>query len=485
MSDMEMDMGHSATWSPAISSTGYPGNRNTIPEEMSMTHAVTYTSGDSPQKIVVRRTFIECVSEEKEGLRLAAQRHRSEPAVPSFAGFEANVDETASTDSSNDGKGIQSAEGRIRRRDSYDAEKSDSEDSVEVFDGGANYSVDGSPMHREASEVGPLPSDSSSKLVVKRTFLEVVDPQEGGTEREHRSMSMPAGGQVSEDPNAPSLTEQLLERMRSMQGRSGVKLADGTLSIGSRLSDGSTGKASGSPVGKMASSLSEKSDARTPNGRSPGVTKTNSEGVRFAPELETVEQSQSSRGCSDFGRVPSTGAESESALELDQCALDDVEPDPSLGPKTTVMLRNLPSNYNRPLLLALLDREGFFAKYDFVYLPIDFGSRSGFGYAFINLCDVDTAEMFRAHFQGFSGWEPPCSKVADVTWSGTHQGFEQHVNRYRNSPVMHETMPDECKPIILKDGVRAEFPPPTKILRPPRIRPSKNRGAKLHAEKNS
>jgi len=444
MNDIDIDISHSATW-PAISSSGY------ATAEGEMTHAVTYTSGDrpdTPSKVVVRRTFIECVTEETESMRVAANRHRSEPVVPSFAGHE-------STHSDNDDKRLAREEARHHKA-SMSTEKSDSEDSVEVFDGGVDCLGDESPVHREASLVGPLPGDSDPKLVVKRTFLEVVDPHLG-PDRDQRSQSMPVGGQISEDPNAPSLTDQLLERMRAMQGRSGNSPMKSALSDPAEKEKHSSALSSTAPISPKA------------------------EGVRRV-SFETVEQAPSIRACLEIHSTPSTGAESET-LEP-ECAPDDVEPDPSLGPRTTVMLRNLPSNYTRPLLLDLLDREGFYSSYDFVYLPIDFGSRSGFGYAFINLADVDTAERFRAHFQGFTGWQPPCDKVADVTWSGTHQGYEQHVNRYRNSPVMHETMPDECKPIVLKDGVRADFPPPTKILRPPRIRPSKNRGAKLAADRH-
>merc|ERR1740123_2226645 len=42
------------------------------------------------------------------------------------------------------------------------------------------------------------------------------------------------------------------------------------------------------------------------------------------------------------------------------------------GERTTVMLRNLPNDYTRDMLLALLDKEGFQGKYNFVYLPMDF-----------------------------------------------------------------------------------------------------------------
>eukprot|EP00747_Dinoflagellata_sp_TGD_P209923 gnl/TRDRNA2_/TRDRNA2_83289_c0_seq2.p1 gnl/TRDRNA2_/TRDRNA2_83289_c0~~gnl/TRDRNA2_/TRDRNA2_83289_c0_seq2.p1 ORF type:complete len:413 (+),score=71.15 gnl/TRDRNA2_/TRDRNA2_83289_c0_seq2:102-1340(+) len=145
------------------------------------------------------------------------------------------------------------------------------------------------------------------------------------------------------------------------------------------------------------------------------------------------------------------------------------------GPRTTVMLRNLPNEYSRCMLLELLDSEGFFGHYDFVYLPIDFTSRTNFGYAFINLVASAQAERFKSFFQGFNRWSTPCDKVADVTWSSTHQGLAEHINRYRNSPIMHDTMPDECKPVIFSNGVRTSFPPATKTTKPPRVRPSKSR----------
>jgi phosphatidylglycerophosphate synthase len=51
-----------------------------------------------------------------------------------------------------------------------------------------------------------------------------------------------------------------------------------------------------------------------------------------------------------------------------------------------------------------------------------------------------------------------------------HKGLGAHIERYRNSPVMHESVPDEYKPAMYTRGVRVPFPPPTKNLRMPRIR---------------
>jgi len=138
--------------------------------------------------------------------------------------------------------------------------------------------------------------------------------------------------------------------------------------------------------------------------------------------------------------------------------------------RTTVMLRNIPNNYSRPMLLRLLDNEGFSAMYDFVYLPIDFKTQLSLGYAFVNLCVPSCVDAFWGNFDGFKKWAMPSRKVCTVSWSGPQQGLDANIQRYRNSPVMHESVPDACKPAIFLTGQRIEFPPPTKNIRAPRVR---------------
>lgn len=142
-------------------------------------------------------------------------------------------------------------------------------------------------------------------------------------------------------------------------------------------------------------------------------------------------------------------------------------------PLTTVMMRNMPIEYTREMLITLMNNQGFHGKYDFIYLPVDFTTSETNGYAFINFVTPAEAQRFQDHFQGFSQWDVASDKECDVTWSNVLQGLAAHVDRYRSSPVMHDDMPDECRPAVFSDGVRAPFPPPLKRIRAPRIRHSR------------
>lgn len=138
--------------------------------------------------------------------------------------------------------------------------------------------------------------------------------------------------------------------------------------------------------------------------------------------------------------------------------------------QTTVMLRNLPVGYSRDMLVALMNRNGFESCFDFVYIPINFRTQAMFGYAFVNFVDELQALRAREVFEGFTNWGVQTDKVCEVSWSDMHQGLLAHVNRYRSSPVMHESVPDEYKPAVYSQGKRVAFPAPTKRIRVPRIR---------------
>merc|ERR1711959_365651 len=88
-----------------------------------------------------------------------------------------------------------------------------------------------------------------------------------------------------------------------------------------------------------------------------------------------------------------------------------------------------------------------------------------FGLCLCNCVSPATAEAMREQLQGFDQWCVSSQKVCDVCWGDPLQGLEAHVERYRNSPVMHQSVPDEYKPAVFVNGIRSTFPSPTKRIR--------------------
>merc|ERR1740139_485760 len=99
---------------------------------------------------------------------------------------------------------------------------------------------------------------------------------------------------------------------------------------------------------------------------------------------------------------------------------------------------------------------------------MDFGRRANLGYAFVNMVDVDAAQRFWTAFHGFAGWGGTSDKVCTLDWTTPNQGLADAIARYRNSPLMHPSVPPECRPAIFRHGQLADFPPPTRAIRAPR-----------------
>merc|ERR1719277_2420298 len=124
---------------------------------------------------------------------------------------------------------------------------------------------------------------------------------------------------------------------------------------------------------------------------------------------------------------------------------------------TTVMMRNIPNDYTRTMLTDLLDETGFNKKYDFVYVPHDFHRESGLGYAFVNMVSFKAAQEIKKALSGYSDWKKKSKKVVEVNWGHPVQGKAEHIERYRNSPVMHKDIHDEYKPALFEDGQQIPF----------------------------
>merc|ERR1712186_82425 len=90
-------------------------------------------------------------------------------------------------------------------------------------------------------------------------------------------------------------------------------------------------------------------------------------------------------------------------------------------------------------------------------------------HAFVNMVGPAEADRLRDQLEGFSSWDTSSDSICQVVWNDKCQGLPALVERYRNSPVMHEGIPDECKPIIFTGGRRAPFPPPTQKIKAPKV----------------
>mmetsp|Transcript_30957 Transcript_30957/g.88729 ORF Transcript_30957/g.88729 Transcript_30957/m.88729 type:complete len:230 (-) Transcript_30957:72-761(-) len=137
---------------------------------------------------------------------------------------------------------------------------------------------------------------------------------------------------------------------------------------------------------------------------------------------------------------------------------------------TTVMLKQLPRECTRDMLADLLEEMGFGGLFDFIYVPMNLATNTSFTYAFVNLTSPAAADRCWAAWDARVPWPHLGDTGCAVTWADGQQGLAANIERYRNSPVMHPTVPDSCKPACYSQGRRQPFPAPTRFLRAPRAR---------------
>jgi hypothetical protein len=148
--------------------------------------------------------------------------------------------------------------------------------------------------------------------------------------------------------------------------------------------------------------------------------------------------------------------------------------------RTTVMVRNIPTSLSQTDFVTELMARGYRGLFRFVYMPMNLRSdgSGSFGYAFVDFCSPAVAVQLMTELQ------LPEDEDQDwrVEWSKT-QGITANVEFYRNSPLMHETIPAACKPALYDEhGVQVPFPAPTKHIAKPRIHHSKIKSMKKDKE---
>jgi RNA recognition motif-containing protein len=136
--------------------------------------------------------------------------------------------------------------------------------------------------------------------------------------------------------------------------------------------------------------------------------------------------------------------------------------------RTTLVVKNLPAGCTHDELRRILDEVGLGGLYNFVYVPFDFKKSVVFRYGFVNFEQHEQAVKAMAILDGFSGWVVNGEKGCEVEWSGAQQSLHALIERYRNSPVMHDRVPDAYKPLLFERGVQIPFPAPTQAVNPPK-----------------
>jgi RNA recognition motif-containing protein len=130
---------------------------------------------------------------------------------------------------------------------------------------------------------------------------------------------------------------------------------------------------------------------------------------------------------------------------------------------TTVVLRKLPEEWVRETLMQLLESDGFLLDCDFIYLPTNFKNSKCFGYAIINFTSHVVAEKVLIHYDG----RMVQNRMLCAEWSDATQGLPSLVEKYRNSAIMHHSVADMHKPLLLCKASVLPFPQPTEMMGTP------------------
>jgi len=116
---------------------------------------------------------------------------------------------------------------------------------------------------------------------------------------------------------------------------------------------------------------------------------------------------------------------------------------------TTLMIRNIPNRYTQRELIMELEDLGFTGTFDFLYIPLDKGTMSNVGYAFVNFVEPAWAEKCMAAFQNyrFKRHRKISGKIATISVAHI-QGLEANLAHYENAAVNTAKL-KQRRPVIM------------------------------------
>mmetsp|Transcript_70005 Transcript_70005/g.196174 ORF Transcript_70005/g.196174 Transcript_70005/m.196174 type:complete len:232 (+) Transcript_70005:220-915(+) len=115
------------------------------------------------------------------------------------------------------------------------------------------------------------------------------------------------------------------------------------------------------------------------------------------------------------------------------------------APPTTLMIRNIPNHFTQKQLIGELENLGFAGSFDFLYIPLDKGTMSNVGYAFVNFVAPEWAAKCTEAFKDYRFKRH--RKVA-ATSVAHLQGFEANLAHYQNSAVSSAKL-KQRRPVVI------------------------------------
>jgi len=134
---------------------------------------------------------------------------------------------------------------------------------------------------------------------------------------------------------------------------------------------------------------------------------------------------------------------------------------------TTLLFKHLPAHCTSDLLASKLNEHGLMDVYNFIYVPWNLQKQIAVGFAFVNMTSHEGATSAIARLQGCMLFSQRKDLALEICWAEQHQGLAAQIARYRDSAIMHPSVPDSFKPKVFSEGVCQPFPEPTTTLNTP------------------
>jgi len=119
------------------------------------------------------------------------------------------------------------------------------------------------------------------------------------------------------------------------------------------------------------------------------------------------------------------------------------------GPRTTLMIRNIPSLYTPETLLQEWPNIG---AYDFFYLPFNSRLQRNLMYVFINFTTPEGALKFKQQWQKTRLPSYTCQKPLNIGFADV-QGKDENLRQLKKKRLLH-TKNKLCQPLVFRNGYR-------------------------------